>query len=132
MSELRVPAALVIEGVLVVTGRGALVLQTLLREGISSRVQLSPDERDVLHAVRSLASIVMQRYNGADFGARGTVAVLGADSLTVEETAARLGCRPRTVRKYATQLGGRKDRRGAWVFDPEEIAMEVARRQGVA
>ena len=73
----------------------------------------------------------MQLDDGAGFGTHGTDSALGADLLSVEETAVLLGCQPRNVRKYAPQFGGRKAR-GRWTFDPEDIAMEAARRKGGA
>ena len=128
------PAAYLVDGLALLTGRGALAVQTLLREGELTRQKFSPVEDEVLRVIEAAARIAMQRDDGSDCGTLGTDSELGSRMLSAQETAARLGCGDRNVTKRAESLGGWKVR-GRWVFDEDEIemvAMTTARRQGVA
>jgi hypothetical protein len=46
-----------------------------------------------------------------------------------EEAGAVLGMSSRRVGQLAEQLGGRRDERGHWRFDPDRIAAEATRRK---
>jgi hypothetical protein len=118
------PAALVVDGVLIVRGPGALRLQQRLRD----TQPVDELDEELRRAIDQAVREHFEAYDsGAEVGNGGNDAAseFCRTELTINEVAAMLGLKPRAARNYAEQLGGWKDRSGVWRFFRADVEARI-------